>query len=60
MAVKIILVVILIIGALITYMSEKISEFVCLSKEPQRNNVLVKVIGLIIVLFVFVITFLKF
>ena len=57
---KIVLLVILIIGALLTYLSQSISRLVPILKTPEKNNLLIKIIGFIIVLVSVIIAFNKF
>ena len=57
---KIVLLVILIVGALLTYLSQPISRLVPILKTPEKNNLLIKIIGFIIVLVSVIIAFNKF
>lgn len=57
---KIILIIILIVGALITYLAKPISSAVKILKSPEINHILIKVIGFVIVLISVVIAFMKF
>lgn len=60
MAEKIILLLIMIAGALITYLAKPIGTVVKILKSPDLNYMLLKVIGFFIVLISVVIAFMKF
>ena len=57
---KILLFVVLAIGALLTYLAEPVGKFVKISKNSENNIVFIKAIGFIIVLLAVIITFVKF
>ncbi len=57
---KIILIIVLVIGALITYLAKYISSTIRILKSPESNAMLIKIIGFVIVLATCIIAFMKF
>lgn len=57
---KIVLVIVLVIGALLTYLAETIGQVVHLVKTPEKNILIIKIIGFVFVFISFIITFIKF
>lgn len=57
---KIILIAVLIVGALISYLSRYIGSYIKILKSPEANALFIKGIGFLIVIISCIIAFMKF